>query len=236
MTWACLFTLWQANSYRTQGVPSSYFESTSDVAVTQSSTGIAYQPTRRTQNKAVIFFSGSGVAPHAYAPLLRPIAELGYPTFIISLPLRFAPFESHKSEALHRARAVIGTHPSVRHWVISGHSLGGALAARFAADSRSLPLSLVLIGTTHPKEADLSDLRVPVKKVYATDDGIAPAQKVLANKHLLPNAAEFVEIRGGNHSQFGNYGHQLLDGSATVSRETQQSIVRNVILRTLTER
>lgn len=228
--------LWHANSYRTQGVSPSYFESTSDVSVSQTPIGIEYRPVNQKHERAVVFFSGSGVAPHAYAPLLRHLAELGYPTFIISLPFRFAPFETHKLEALQRAQAVIETHPSVRHWVISGHSLGGALAARFAATNRSLPLSLVLVGTTHPKEANLSDLRVPVKKVFATNDGIAPAEKVLANKHLLPKMTEWIEIRGGNHSQFGNYGQQFLDGEATTSRETQQGVVREVILKALTER
>ncbi len=235
ITWACLFTLWHANSYRTQDVPPSYFESDAGVSFVQTPVGLEYLPLQRPRQQAVVFFSGSGVAPHAYAPLLRPLAELGYPTFIVALPYRFAPFDAHKLEALQRAKAVIDAHPSVQRWVIAGHSLGGALAARFVADQRSLPLSLVLVGTTHPKEADLSDLRIPVTKVFATHDGIAPVEKVLANKPLLPATTAWVEIPGGNHSQFGNYGHQLLDGEATIGRDAQQRVVRDALLKALVD-
>ena len=236
LTWACVSTLWLANSYRTQGVPASVLESTSDVSVVTTARGIAYRPTHPSHAQAVLFFSGSGVAAEAYAPLLRPLAEKGYATFIVSLPLRFAPLESHKQEALERARSVIDENPSIRHWVVSGHSLGGALAARFAAAERSLPLSLVLVGTTHPKETDMSDLQAPVTKVYSSNDGIAPVDRVLANRHLLPASTTWIAIAGGNHSQFGHYGHQLMDGQATVEREAQQGIVRDAILQSLTER
>lgn len=236
LTWACVSTLWLANSYRTQGVPASVLESTATVSVVTTASGIAYRPTAASHAQAVLFFSGSGVAAEAYAPLLRPLAELGYTVFIVSLPLRFAPLESHKQEALARALGVIDANPSIRHWVVSGHSLGGALAARFAAAHRSLPLSLVLLGTTHPKDTDLSDLQAPVTKVYASNDGIAPPERVLANRHLLPATTTWIAITGGNHSQFGHYGHQLMDGAPTVAREVQQDIVRNAILQSLAAR
>ena len=37
--------------------------------------------------------------------------------------------------------------------------------------------ALALIGTTHPKEDDLSRLSMPVIKIYGSHDGIAPAAK-----------------------------------------------------------
>ena len=39
----------------------------------------------------LIFFCGSGGSASAYAPLLRPIADAGYPIVIVKLPYRFAP-------------------------------------------------------------------------------------------------------------------------------------------------
>ena len=38
------------------------------------------------------------------------------------------------------------------------------------------------------------------------------------------------EVSGGNHSQFGHYGHQLFDGMPTISRSDQQQIARSAIL------
>ena len=42
-----------------------------------------------------------------------------------------------------------------------------------------------------------------------------------------------LEIKGGNHSQFGHYGHQLLDGKASTTREAQQSATRAALLEML---
>jgi pimeloyl-ACP methyl ester carboxylesterase len=132
------------------------------------------------------------------------------------------------------ARRVIAAHPQVAHWVISGHSLGAALAARLARSDETALSALVLIGTTHPKEDNLSFLQIPVTKVYASHDGIAPRDRVLANRGLLPKHTRWVEITGGNHSQFGRYGHQLFDGTATISREEQEMITRSAILDAIT--
>jgi pimeloyl-ACP methyl ester carboxylesterase len=167
--------------------------------------------------------------------MVRPIAEAGYAVFVVKLPYRFAPLQSHKQTAVDRAIGVIGAHPEISHWVISGHSLGGALTCQVAESDSKAFSAMVLVGTTHPKLNDLSSLTMRITKVYASNDGVAPKEKVLANKRLLPKDTQWVEIKGGNHSQFGHYGHQLFDGSPTISRETQQTITRSALLDALTK-
>jgi pimeloyl-ACP methyl ester carboxylesterase len=191
--------------------------------------GLDVLPASSNGPAALVFICGSGIAAEAYAPLLRPLAEEGFPVFVVKLPYRFAPLESHKQAAVGRAHGVIAAHPEV----IAGHSLGGALAARIArVDSGSLS-GMVLVATTHPKDDDLSLLRIPVTKIYASNDGVAPPDRVLANRGLLPSHTKWVEIAGGNHSQFGRYGHQLFDGTATISREAQEALTRSAILQVL---
>ena len=189
-----------------------------------------FLPTGPNRKAALIFICGSGIHAHAYAPLLRPVADAGHAVFVVRLPYRFAPLGSHRAEALDRARAIVAAHAEVRHWVIAGHSLGGALAARLAQSERGLDAAFVLIGTTHPKEDDLSKLDAPFTKVYATNDNVAPYDRIMAGKRLLPAHTAWIEIQGGNHSQFGHYGHQLFDGTATISREEQQGLTRDVLL------
>lgn len=92
---------------------------------------------------------------------------------------------------------------------------------------------MVLVGTTHPEQDDLSSLALPVTKVYASNDGVAPTERILSNKGLLPKDTQWVEIKGGNHSQFGHYGHQLFDGKAFISRERQQAATRSALLEAL---
>lgn len=233
--WAVLAMSWLANSMRTRGVDENLLRSNQEVSVLNDATGLAFLPASTSGHTGLVFICGSGVAAEAYAPILRPIAEKGFPVFVIRLPYRFAPLESHKHMAVDRAREVIATHPEVAHWVIAGHSLGAALAARVAHSDAGSLSAMILVATTHPKDDDLSYLHVPVTKIYASNDGVAPPARVLANRGLLPPHTKWVEIPGGNHSQFGRYGHQLFDGTATISREEQEALTRSAILRALAE-
>ncbi len=233
VTWAVVSTSWLANTMRTRGVSNDTLRSTAAVAVNDRETVLEFRPARTKHGSALIFFCGAGVSAKAYAPLLRPIAEAGYPVFVIKLPYRLAPLDSHKETAIERARNVGTAHPEVSRWVVAGHSLGGALAARMVRDDPSMIAAMVLIGTTHPKQEDLSTVSMPVTKVYASNDGVAPRDRVLATKALLPQHTKWIEIRGGNHSQFGHYGHQLFDGTATITREAQQAATRSALVELL---
>ncbi len=234
LTWAVVSTSWMANSFRTQGVDPTTMRGSAAVTVVETDETLEFVPSRPSRS-ALVFVCGSGVAAEAYAPLLRPIAEAGYGVSIVKLPLRFAPLESHKLGAIERVRKVISAHSQDLRWVIAGHSLGAALSCRVVQGGPGKIRAMVLLGTTHPKEDDLSSLTLPITKVVASNDGVAPQKKVDANKHLLPANTKWVVIEGGNHSQFGNYGHQLMDGKATVTREEQQRIARGAILERLTE-
>ncbi len=225
LAWALVSTGWLANSYRTRGVDPVLLHGSVDA-----DENLLLQPRAPGAPSGLVFICGSGVAAEAYVPMLRPVADAGFPVVIIKLPLRFAPLDSNKDEALQRVRRAIAAHGEVQRWVVSGHSLGGALAARLAHDAPGLPAALVLVGTTHPKQQDISGLRFPVTKVYASNDGVARMADVMRNKPLLLPQTRWIEIKGGNHSQFGHYGHQLLDGDATVSREAQQAIVTQALL------
>lgn len=225
LAWALLSTGWLANAYRTRGVDQALLHDSVDT-----DENLLLQPRAPEARSGLVFICGSGVAAGAYVPMLRPVADAGFPVVIIKLPLRFAPLDSNKDDALKRVRRAIAAHGEIRRWVISGHSLGAALAARLAHEAPNLPAALVLIGTTHPKQQNLAGLQIPVTKVYATDDGVARMADVVRNKPLLPAQTRWIEIKGGNHSQFGHYGHQLLDGDPTVSREAQQAIVTQALL------
>jgi pimeloyl-ACP methyl ester carboxylesterase len=236
LTWALLSTLWLANTMRTRGVSAQTLQSTATVEVNDRRDVLEFWPRPMNAKTALIFLCGSGVSAHAYAPLLRPIADAGHPVVIVKLPYRFAPFDAHKEEVMDRVREIIHSLRLHGQCVVAGHSLGAALAARVAQYDSDAIAGLVLIGTTHPKEENLSTLSMPVTKVYGTNDGVAPADRVLANQARLPKHTQWIEIRGGNHSQFGHYGHQLLDGKATLTRDEQQALTRTAIMEALEHR
>lgn len=233
LVWAVASQLWLANTVRTRGVDAATLRGDEAVSVVDGEETLDFVPARAEGRAALVFLCGSGVAAPAYAPLLRPIAEAGHAVFVVKLPYRFAPLAAHRARAVARARKAMSRHPAISRWVVSGHSLGAALACRLAHARPESVSALVLIGTTHPKDADLSFLPMPVTKVYASNDGVAPPDRVLANKGLLPAHTTWVEIEGGNHSQFGHYGRQLFDGKPTVSREAQQAAARSALLEAL---
>ena len=138
---------------------------------------------------------------------------------------------------MQQALEIMDTNELIQYWVVGGHSRGAAIASRFAVLHGSSFDGLILIGTSHPKEAtfDLSNSTLTVTKIYAANDGLASVSEVEANAVYLPDNTTWTLIEGGNHSQFGYYGSQLGDNAATISREQQQEITFEAILAALNE-
>jgi pimeloyl-ACP methyl ester carboxylesterase len=173
------------------------------------------------------------VDPVAYAPLLRAVAEAGFPVALVRLPWRLAPTPSSRTVVWERIAAILAGDSS-RSWLLAGHSRGAALSAQYAAEHSQGLAGLVLIGTTHPKRTSLAGLGLPVTKVYGTRDCVADSAAVLANAHLLPSSTHWGRLEGANHQQFGWYGSQLGDCSATISRAAQQAATLEALLSALT--
>jgi pimeloyl-ACP methyl ester carboxylesterase len=227
--------LYVALSFSERGVADDVLETDAGVSVFESERSITFIPRRQEQRSALLFVPGGMVDPHAYAPLLRRVAESGHAAVLVRLPSlggRHAMGESGRQETVRRARSVMENAPD-RSWIVAGHSLGGHLAARVVHGAPDLTEGLVLIGTTHPRDISLADYARPVVKIYGTRDRIAPLERSRQNAANIPAATEWVAIEGGNHSQFGYYGFQLGDGRARITREQQQDQVLQVLLEAL---
>ncbi len=227
------FTLWLYDSFRARGVNEKTLQSNARITVADTDEAIVFTPAEPKGPTGLLFFHGGGVEPGTYAPLIRAVSENGFIAVIVKLPYRFAPFESHRREAVRRARQIFAQTGGVDKWVVSGHSKGGRIATELVHDDRSSVDALILIGTSHPKDFDLSNIAVPVKKVFASNDGVATMKIIESTKRNLPVHTQWTEIVGGNHSQFGYYGHQLFDGHATIDRSEQQRRTLEEILLTL---
>jgi len=127
---------------------------------------------------------------------------------------------------------VIAAEPGAKI-VLAGHSRGAVVAADLAAAGVPGLAGLVLIGTSHPREVDLSGLTIPVTKIVGTRDGLASPAEVMANAGLLPATTRWVWVEGGNHSQFGWYGFQPGDRRATVPADEQRRQMLDALLSTL---
>jgi pimeloyl-ACP methyl ester carboxylesterase len=209
-------------SIEEHGAPAAAFQSSSAVRVESTPFGRTFLPTDlRSDSSALLFLPGGLVDPDAYVPLVRGVADAGIPSAIVELPWRAAPTEGMRAKLWTRilaaARAIGGGRPVV----LAGHSRGGMFAATFAHEQPEAIAGLALIGTTHPRERDLSAARFAVLKILGSSDCVASVSAARANARLLPVGTAWVEIAGGNHRQFGYYGWQLGDCTATISRGEQ---------------
>ena len=87
--------------------------------------------------------------------------------------------------------------------VIGGHSLGGAMAARFVARRPDAASGLVLMGAFSAEGDDLSALPLRVLVLAAENDGLATLSEVRAGLSRLPDTAELTVVGGAVHSFFG---------------------------------
>ncbi len=197
---------------------------------------VAFSATAQKQAMPVglVFFPGSGVDPRAYAPLAYAVAEAGYPVILVPLPRRGMFGGADAPELITTAMNAVHDDQRAYRWIIGGHSRGAVIATKIVADLAALGANsaagLLLIGTSHPRDVDLSKLRRPVTKIVGTNDGIATPERVEANKHLLPASTNWVRIEGGNHSQFGWYGFQPGDHFADISRDAQHKQMIDAVI------
>ena len=160
------------------------------VSVTKQNGNWVFAPESPTAG--LIFYPGGKVENTAYAPLLHDLAE-------DSIPERFS---------------------EVTDWYIGGHSLGGAMAASYAAKHTDELDGLVLLAAY--STADLTDSGLRVYSTYGSEDGVLNREKYEADRTNLPQDTTETVIDGGCHAGFGSYGAQKGDGTPTISAEEQQ--------------
>lgn len=183
---------------------------------------ISFTPKSVEPTKGFIFYPGAKVDAKAYAPLAKAIAEHGYEVVIVDMPLNFAMINPNKAEK------VIKEYPNIQSWTIGGHSLGGVAASKFAIESTKID-GLVLLAS-YPMGDQLKDLGVDVLSIWGSKDGVLNYTNLIESKSKLPIDTTYVEIEGGNHAQFGDYGSQKGDHDAIISQQEQLDITEKSIV------
>ena len=188
--------------------------STAAATFTDDAAGLTFAPTSAPASTGLIIYPGAKVPAAGYAPTARAIAEQGYLVVVVPMPLNFAIF------GVGAADRVIAAHPEIVHWAIGGHSLGGAMAAQYAADHVNVIAGLALCGAY--SATDLSTGSLAASSVYGSLDAAVAKIEDPATKALLPPTTTYERIEGGNHEQCGWYTGQPNDPPATISRQEQQ--------------
>ena len=158
----------------------------------------------------------------SYAAPLRAIAAQGYTVVLARMPLSLAVLR------INAADAILPSFPQVSTWALGGHSLGGAMAARYVYTHPGAARGLILWASFPAETDNLSEFPLEVLSVYGSEDSVL--EGIEAARSLLPKEAAFTRIAGGNHAQFGDYGAQPGDNPAQISpAEQQRQIVETTL-------
>ena len=163
----------------------------------------------------LILYPGGKVEHTAYAPLLRVCAENGILCALVRMPGNLAVLNVNAADGLREK------HSEVTIWYIAGHSLGGAMAANYAAAHSEDYSGLILLAAYSTQ--DLSQTPLRVLSVYGSEDRVLNRDAYKKNWANLPADTTEVVLDGGCHAQFGSYGPQDDDGIPTISGKEQIS-------------
>ena len=215
---AAAFWLYTADYYRADEAAKAALVSDGAVAVSRTDYGWLFDGP--SGERALIFYPGAKVEETAYAPFLHTLAAQGVDVCLVRMPFHLAVFGINRADAVIRCGGY-------SHWSIGGHSLGGAMAARYAADHEEALDGLVLCAAYSPSALGEA---LPVTVVYGTEDGVLNRERLKKSRLLLSGPVEECVIAGGNHAQFRNYGAQEGDGRARISAaEQQQAAVKAIV-------
>lgn len=154
---------------------------------------------------AIILYPGAKVEAEAYLPLLDQIRQTGVTCILVHMPFHMAIFDPNAAED------VMAQFPQIQHWYMAGHSMGGAMASQFASKHPDEVDGLILLGAyIYGDYPDEKALTVYGSLNQSVEDHIDYTENI-------------VEIEGGNHAQFGNYGLQKGDPPGEISAEEQQA-------------
>ena len=203
--------VWSSKSYKPNELAIQALNSDKKIEV-KNDKFISFTPQNQKVEKGFIFYPGAGVEPEAYAPICREIALKGYEVVIAKMPLNLAILSPNKADK------IISSYNNIKTWAIGGHSLGGVMASKYASNHDDI--KAVAFYASYPSNDELKD-------------GVLNKGNLAKSKENLPSDAKFIEIKGGNHSQFGDYGLQNGDEKASITEEKQFETTANYTIEVL---
>lgn len=179
---------------------------------------ISFYPSDNNNIKCgIVFFHGANVDVKSYSILGKKLAEEGVPFVALKMTPLYADF--NPIETMNLLEFI---EPDIK-WYLAGHSLGGAIASRMMSVYDKKFLGMILLASyVAGRGINLSNKKhLKALSIWATYDCIISKERIFSNKNKLPDGTIYHEIKGGNHAQFGSYGHQNGDGTASITESEQ---------------
>ena len=140
------------------------------------------------------------------------LAENGVDCFVVDMPFYMAFLGSN------RAEEIMEEYPEYDTWYLGGHSLGGAMAANFAAEHTGELEGLFLLAAYPTKDLSESDLKAVT--IYGSEDGILNRKKLEEGQELLPEDSVQICIEAAIMLSLEATGHRRRTGKAEISQRS----------------
>lgn len=183
-------------------------------------TTIVYAPEEA--DTGIIFYPGGKVEYTSYIPLMEALASEGVLCVLVEMPFNIAILD------MDAAAGIQEQFPQIENWYMSGHSLGGSMAASYLAETEEDFEGLLLLGSYSIE--DLSESKLDVLSIYGSEDEVLNKEKYDECKVNLPEDYKEVVIEGGCHAYFGMYGAQEGDGEPQITNEEQIMYTADAIM------
>ncbi|MBR2564146.1 MAG: alpha/beta hydrolase [Paenibacillus sp.] len=210
----CGYVAWKLlTPYGPQEAAQAAMQTSDGVTVSEQENWIDFKPAKPA-GKSVLFYPGGLVKPESYAPLAHELAAAGHHTIIAKMPVNLAVIKPNLADDIFAA------YPD-EEFVMGGHSLGGSMAARYAVAHPDALQGIFFLASYPDEKGSVKNLGIPALSILGTNDGVVNMAKYQEGRMYLPTDTVYYTIEGGNHAQFGDYGHQKGDSEPTTSGEDQ---------------
>jgi len=208
-----LFAAWGATPHSTNRDALIDVYSRDDLAIATSDDLLVIRPSDSEgplAGKAMVFWPGARVDPHAYAGRFADfVAQTGMTVVIPRPVLNFALLDPRGPADFDEVAA-----PETVT-AFGGHSMGGVKACELATEEGAV--SLVLFAAYCAE--DISGSEIAALTVVGSEDLLLTTEDIDTGISRLPADAIALTVEGANHALFGDYGPQPGDGVAEISAE-----------------
>lgn len=203
-------------------------EDDEQVTVDRTADGYVLQPADTTPAAGIVFYPGGRVDPDAYVGSLAALSREANVTVVVPpMTLNLAVVDyglAANGLGSHAADSAMADRPAIDDWYVGGHSLGGAMACRYAAANE---VDGLLLYASYC-DRDISERDLAVVSVTGDADGVIDRNAYERNRENLPPSTRVAELDGVNHTQFGTYRGQ--DEPSGTSYETAHRRLNGVVV------
>ena len=212
---ACFAIFYVNDYYHADKIAIDSLNANDNVSVVKTSNGLLLDGPGN--DTALIFYPGAKIEYTAYAPMFKDLSEKGIDCYLVEMPFNLAILGQNSADEIIDSG-------NYSHYFISGHSLGGAMAASYV-NSTNKTDGLILFASY-----STCKIEKPVLSIYGSEDKVLNKEKYSDSINFIDDNLTELEIKGANHAQFAYYGNQSGDGVAKISASSQQKQSASAIM------